>query len=102
MQVTKMSKEAKKPKKYTDEYRAEVVRLCGEAGRNPYSVSRELGLTCSMVSTWVRKAKLRVAGGLTEDERKELMDLRREVRSLRQEREILRKATVLFARGATP
>lgn len=101
MSTTKMSKETKKPKKYTDEYRGEVVRMCNDPGRSPYSVARELGLTCSMVSTWVRKSKGRLAGGLSEDERKELAELRREVRSLRQEREILRKATVLFARGAT-
>jgi len=101
MSSPKMSKEAKKPKTYTDEYRAEVVRMCSEPGRSAYSVARELGLTCSMVSAWVRKSKLRQSGGLSEEERRELAELRREVRSLRQEREILRKATVLFARGAT-
>ena len=101
MSSNKMVKETKKLKKYTEEYRTEVVRMCNEPGRSAYSVARELGLTPSMVSAWARKAKQRAVGGLSDDERRELTELRREVRSLRQEREILRKATVLFARGAS-
>lgn len=62
----KMVKEVTKPKKYTDEYRAEVVRMCSEPGRSAYSVARELGLTLSMVSTWVRKARAVAAGGLSD------------------------------------
>lgn len=94
-----------KRRKFTDEYKAEVVRLCQQPGRTPFAVARELGLTASAVTSWVRQAKVDAAGGdsgpLTTTEREELAALRREVRTLRQEREILKRATAFFAKEGT-
>lgn len=94
-----------KRRKFTDEYKAEVVRLCQQPGKTPFAVARELGLTASAVSGWVRQAKVDAGGGgngpLTTAERDELAALRREVRTLRQEREILKRATAFFAKEGT-
>lgn len=89
-------------RRFTAEYKAEVVRLCQRPGKTPYMVATELGLSPSSVARWVQQAEVDAGGGgqgpLTTAEREELSALRRENRSLRQERDILRKATALFAR----
>lgn len=95
-------KQPGKRRRFTAEYRAEVVRLCQQPGKTPYAVATELGLSPSSVSRWVEQAQVDASGGgkgpLTTAEREELAALRRENRTLRQERDILRKATALFAR----
>ena len=106
MRSRHMSKKQRvKRRNFTDEYKAEVVRLCEQPGKTPNGVARELGLTPSAVSTWVRQATVDRHGGgsgaLTTEERQELSALRREVRQLRQEREILKKATAFFAKEGT-
>jgi transposase len=92
-------------RQFTDEYKAEVVRLCAETGRSAGAVARELGLTPSAVGKWVRQAQVDAGAGgvgpLTTSERDELAALRRENRVLRQEREILKRATAFFAKEGT-
>jgi transposase len=89
-------------RKFTAEYKAEVVRLVLDGGKSIGQVSRELDLTESAVRNWVRQAKIDAgqgpAGALTTAERAELVALRREAKQLRMEREILRKATAFFAK----
>ena len=98
-----MSKKTKgKRRKFTAEYKAQVVRLCRRPGKTPYTVAKELDLPPSAVGRWVKQAEIDSGGGstgaLTTAEREELAQLRRENRALRQEREILRKATAIFAK----
>lgn len=89
-------------RKFTAEYKAEVVRLVLDGGKSISQVSRELDLTESAVRNWVRQAKIDAgqgpAGALTTAERAELVALRREAKQLRMEREILKKATAFFAK----
>src|SRR5882757_5578692 len=95
-------KQRGKRRKFTTEYKAEVVRLCQQPGKTASGVAEELGLTPSAVMNWVKQAKVDSGGGgsgaLTTAERDELSALRREVRTLRQEREILKRATAFFAK----
>lgn len=104
MRPENMSKKRKR-RQFTDEYKAEVVRLCQQPGKTPNGVAKELGLTPSAVMGWVKQATVDAGGGgsgaLTTAEREELAALRREVRTLRQEREILKKATAFFAKEGT-
>ena len=92
-------------RKFSREDKAEVVRLCQLPGKSAHTVAGELGLTESAVRNWLEQAKIDqgdgVPGALTTAERDELSTLRREVRTLRQERDILKRATALFAREAT-
>jgi len=89
-------------RKFSDEYKAETVRLVRESGKTVGAVSRELGLTETAVRRWVDQAMAPVTpaaiGLLTVEERGELNELRREVRTLRMERDILKKATAFFAK----
>jgi transposase len=101
MRPENMSKKRKR-RKFTDEYKAEVVRLCQQPGKTPNGVALELGLTPSAVMTWAKQATVDAGGGgngaLTTTEREELAALRRENKQLRQEREILKRATAFFAK----
>ena len=95
-----MEKRARR--KFTAEYKAEVVRLVRDGGKSLGQVSRELGLTESAVRHWVSQSAIDAGGGgtgaLTTAERAELVALRRETRTLRMEREILKKAAAFFAK----
>ena len=92
----------RKRRAFTDEYKAETVRLIRESGKSIAMVAQELGLTESSVRAWVRQVGIDAgpggAGALTAEEREELGRLRREVRTLRMERDILKKATAFFAK----
>ena len=82
-------------RKFTDEFKAETVKLIRESGRTVRSVAQELDLTETAVRNWVKRAETSgSADTLSPDERVELRRLRKENRELRMEKEILRKATV--------
>jgi transposase-like protein len=89
-------KTKKKRRHFTEEYKAEVVRLVRTGGKTMGQVARDLDLTETSVRAWVRQADIDAgkgpAGGLTTAEREELAALKREVKTLRMEREILKKA----------
>ncbi len=86
-------------RKFTDEFKAETVKLIRTSGRTVGSVARELSLGETAVRRWVNQAEASgSAESLTADERSELQRLRKENHELRMEKEILRKATVFFAK----
>ena len=91
---------------YAPELRQRILDLA-RAGRTPSSLAREFEPTETTIRNWVAQAARDACvrtDGLTTDERKELNELRREVRTLREERDILKKAAAWFAQetGATP
>ena len=100
----KKSKKQRRPRRqFTDEFRADVVRLCQSDGESISEISRRLDLTESAVRGWVKKAEQESLDGgdtplLTTSEKEELQRLRREVKTLKMEREILNKAATFFAR----
>jgi transposase len=85
---------------FTDEYKAEVVELCRTSGKSIAQVARDLGLGETAVRRWVTQAEIDAGRrpGLTTEEHAELVALRKENRVLREERDILRRATVFFAK----
>lgn len=105
MAQSTMSKKPKVRRKFTPEYKSEVVRMCQLPGKTANGVASELGLTPSAVAHWVQQAQVDARGpgngALTTGEREELTALRREVRTLRQEREILKRAATFFAKEGT-
>ena len=88
-------------RRFTEEFKAGVVRLVLDEGKTAGAVARELDLTDSAVRAWVSQARAdRTKGktGLTTAEREELARLRKENRELKLERDILKKAAAFFAR----
>jgi transposase-like protein len=92
----------RKRRKFTSEFKAEVVQLCRAGDRSIAQVAKDLDLTETAVREWVKQAKIDEGNGpegaLTTAEKQELAQLRREVRVLREEREILKKAAAFFAK----
>ena len=86
-------------RKFTDEFKAETVKLIQTSGRTVGSVAQELNIRDTVIRRWVKQAE---ASGSTNtlvpDERAELQRLRKENQELRMEKEILRKATAFFAK----
>jgi transposase len=88
-------------RQFSEEFKEGAVRLVLDEGKTVGAVARELDLTASALSLWVRHARAeRTHGktGLTKAERDELAALRKENRVLREEREILKKAAAFFAK----
>lgn len=90
---------SKKRRKYSPEFKDEVVRLVVDGQQSAAQVGRDLGLSPHLVSKWVSLFEARGGkNGLTVEERSELERLRKENARLRMERDILKKATVFFAK----
>lgn len=92
-----------RPTKYPPEFRREAVELVRKSDRSLIQVARDLGISDSTLSNWVRadqeaRARAEDPEGLSESEREELKRLRKENADLRLDREILRKAAGYFAR----
>lgn len=88
-------------RQFSEEFRAQAVRLVLDEGKTVGAVARELDLTASALQLWVEHARANRTGGktgLTTAEREELARLRKENRILLEEREILKKATAFFAK----
>ena len=88
-------------RQFSEEFRAQAVRLVLVDGKSVGAVARELDLTASALRQWVERARADGSGGktgLTSAEREELTRLRKELRIVQEEREILKKAAAFFAK----
>jgi transposase len=87
---------------YPPEFRREAVELLRFSGRPVKQIARELGVSEASLRGWRQRADIEAgkAEGLTSDERAELRELRKRVRIVEMERDVLKKATVFFARDS--
>ena len=85
---------------YPEQFRREALELVRQ-GRSIPDVAESLGITAQSLRNWKRQDD-RDRGerddGLTSAEREALRELRKRVKRLEQERDILKRATALFAR----
>lgn len=84
-------------RRFTEEFKADAVRLVEESGGNIAQVARELGIYDSTLGNWVRQAREEAAGAPTAEERSEIRELKRELERVRRERDILGKAVAYFS-----
>ena len=86
-------------KQYPMEFKEEAVALVTEQGYTVPKAAEALGVATNMLYRWKENAEKKNAGiVLSETERTELKSLRKEVKNLRVEKEILKKASVFFAK----
>jgi transposase len=84
---------------YTSEYKADVVAMCRKGERSVRAIALDLGLPPRLVLSWVKAVEEgNQPDSLSDAEREELQQLRKEVRVLREERDILKRATAFFAK----
>jgi len=90
-------------KKYTREFKVQAVGLLETSGKNGHEIEKDLGIGSGQVYRW-RKQLAAEGGGIrafpgTGNPRdEELARLKKENAVLREERDILRKAVVIFSR----
>jgi transposase len=91
-------------RKYPNELIERGIRLVFESGRPIAHVAGDLGLPAETLRKRVRQAEIDVGRrqGLTAEEREEVRKLRRENAELRRANEILRSASLFFARELDP
>jgi transposase len=90
-------------RKFDQEFRAGAVRIVRETGKPVAAVARELGINEGTLGNWVatdRRARDRGNGSVSEDERAELVRLRRENAELVMERDVLKRSVALWVREA--
>ena len=80
-------------KKYPEEFRREAVELWRSSDRPRCRVAESLGISDGTLVAWIAEFDQRDApGALNDDERAELVRLRKELAEVKQEREILKRA----------
>jgi len=90
-------------KKYSKEFKLDAVSLVLDQGYSRAEAARSLGLNSNMLGRWVSEQltdggqAFRGNGKLT-PEQEEIRKLRSQVKNLKMEKEILKKATVFFAK----
>lgn len=85
---------------YPPEFRVEAVELIRSGAKTIRGLSRDLGVSDQTLRNWLRQGDIdagRRHDGLTTAERDELRRLRADNRTLRMERDLLKKAAVVFA-----
>ncbi len=80
-------------RKYDDEFKREAVKKIHD-GQSVASVARELGCAESLLHRWKREAV-----EASSDTEREVIALRRKLREVEMERDILKKAALIFGRS---
>ena len=92
-------------RQYTPEFKQEAVRLITQGGVSIARAARDLGVSRSLLGKWKQQIEdagqigHRVFPGHGNPIDEELVRLRREVKILREERDILKKAALIFGQG---
>ncbi len=81
-------------RKYDEDYKREALRKIHD-GQSVASVARELGVAESLLHNWKRQAVETSSAS-----EREVLALKKRIRELEMERDILRKAALIFGRGA--
>lgn len=90
-------------KKYSKEFKQDAISLVLEQGYSRIEAAKSLSIHVTMLSRWITEYQadsgqaFRGNGKLT-PEQEEIRNLKEENKRLRMEKEILKKATVFFAK----
>ena len=89
------------PQRFSDDFRREAIRLVRESDRPVKALAAELGVSTTTLRHWLRTVPPQKQGpGRVLSLEEQVRQLRKENERLREEREILKKATAFFAKGA--
>ena len=86
---------------FSEEFKAEAIRLVLEQSRSAQEVARSLGINTSTLLYWLknhRKHNDAKASAVERDLREQLRDTQAKLQRAEMERDILKKAAALFAR----
>jgi len=91
-----------KYKRYTDEFKREVLQMAASGERSVAALERDLGITNGLVYQWRQRYQVGEHTGAlqpsaTRELEVEVRRLKRELEIVRQERDILKKAIQIFS-----
>ena len=90
-------------RKFDEDFRQGAVRIVRETGKPIAQVARDLGINEGTLGNWCAKDARRrdgAGGVLSEDERAELVRLRRENAELAMQRDVLKRSVALWVNEA--
>ncbi|MFV0525212.1 MAG: IS3 family transposase [Acidimicrobiales bacterium] len=92
------------PKPYPKEFRDDVVAVARKGEAPLKQIAKDFGISEGCLHNWLKKADVEDGKrpGPTEDERKELRELRKRARLLEQENEVLRRAAAYLSQANLP
>ncbi len=93
---------SKRRRRFSREYKRDVVRMVTESGHSVKDVSKELDVRPDMIRRWVRQLakdpeQSFPGAGRQKERDAEMVKLRRELSRVREERDILKKAVAIFS-----
>ncbi len=93
-------------RKFSEEFKREAVALVLDHGYSYEAAGRSLGVRGALVGRWKREIEAKAGEafpgkGKRSGDQQRIHELEAEVRRLRIEKEILKKATVFFAKEST-
>jgi transposase len=95
---------AESRRKFDQDFKEGAVRIVRESpGKSVAQVARELGINEGTLGNWVnldRRRRESGNGAVSEDERAELVRLRRENAELRMQRDVLKRSVALWVEEA--
>jgi len=96
------------PKKYTDEFKRDVVALVRQDGVTQRQIAKDFGVSKSALAAWLQKAELKERGLVvaspdgTTDDAAALREALKRIRLLEQEAEVMRRAVAYLSQAQLP
>lgn len=92
------------PKPYPKEFRDDVVAVARTGHAPIKQVAKDFGISEACLHNWLKRAEIEegTRPGLTEAERKELRETKKQIRLLEQENEVLRRAAAYLSQANLP
>ena len=85
---------------FTEDFRIDAVKQVTERGHSVADVSKRLGVSTHSLYAWMKRHSGLPAAEVKEDQSAEIRRLKQELARVTEERDILKKATVYFAKDA--
>ena len=92
------------PKPYPKEFRDDVVAVARKGEAPLKQIAKDFGISEGCLHNWMKAADVEDGHrpGVTEDERKELRELKKRNKLLEQENEVLRRAAAYLSQANLP
>lgn len=96
------------PKKYTDEFKRDVIALARQGGVTQRQIAKDFGVSKSALAAWLQKAELQERGivsatpGGKADDAAALREALKRIRLLEQEAEVMRRAVAYLSQAQLP
>lgn len=92
-----------KQRKYNREFKINAVKLCQESRKSLGEIAEDLGVPKSTLNSWITQFKKEGdqsfrGSGIIRSSNEELYFLKKELAEVKMERDILKKAMVIFSR----